>query len=561
MQHFATSIDSDFARLHGLTPELLVSFLDILPCLASHSTHSADPAFPRSSAVQNCYRLRLDAAEQRYARMAGLVSASLEAQHRLRVDNECLRAVQCIKRSGLEQDCAMVLDAVGSGGVRLGAVAAEIQALTARLNAALEENEQLMSFNRVLRGEQALPVCRPDPPPESVSQQIDALTIESQTQRAKISALELACTRFQSDVRLFDQEERLRECEDVFDQILGRPQPDHSAGTSLKAYHPIGTCKNTACIAYARRLRGGLHKAVTAAYVNERIERMNGLVQGGLVPLETLRVEKDNVIRSLRLRICQFEQSLRMTSEEADRIELRAVSSEILRAATELEGMRIDCGKARTEFLEWRQQVGVMEWRQRALVESIDASKCELQVLAEEKTVLSNCCTALNEERALMSVRRQEAARFNDGRMGATLKEQRTQLEAVQREMEGMRMERVDFEEQRSAMEQDPPVVCSVESQNKKARHGSSSLGFDVSPTCGVRTLCQCGERVPLTDVFKHASEKHAARGDLVVTCGAGCGFFVVNGNQSDVDQHMRSKTCGMRMLEIQKLAAGFGSV
>jgi hypothetical protein len=559
-----TSIDSDFARLHGLDADKLSLFLDLFGCVSDKQPDNFShplPMHPRAAPVQDCYRLRLEAAELRYNRMKGLVSASLQSQQILRVEKQSLHAALCIQSLGLGEECAATFDAMVGRAARFGAIAAEMQSLAARMESVSRENESLRHFNRVLRGEQA-PLISSAPP----DQRADALTIENAVQRKRITALELECTRAQTDPCLFDQDERLRECEDVFDRVLGRERLDHCVeavpGASLEAFHPIGTCGDPACRAYARRLRGGLRKAVTAEYVRERIDRLNGLIQHSVAPLETLRAEKDGEIHALRLRICRFEQSLRMTSDEADRVELRALSSEIFEAAKELDRIRSECGGVRREYARWGVMLTNIKDAYRATSAGLDLVQRQVGWLSEERTLMENCRNQLVQERALTAAHRDEMARFRDGRMGAAFQEQRVQLGALQREAEGLRAERFVAEgEGMSAMEEvvSPVAVNDVGTTRVKKARRALSAALEVVPGLGVCVPCRCGSPVPLVQLGAHLVAVHGHTRALV--CRAGCGHYVINGSRSDMEKHALSSSCRQRLAQIQGLAAGFGGI
>jgi hypothetical protein len=568
MQH-ANTIDADFARLHGLCYESLEMFLDLFSHVnlsdGQMSVHPP-PSSQRHAAVQDCFRLRLEQAEKRYLRMKAVVSASLAAQRELQMENQRLAVASSIRRLGLESACSATLEAMG-GGPRFNAVAAEMQSLTARLETVLSENEKLVQFNRILRGEQAVSV-NVDVNAESnetLCQRIDALTIQVSVQREHITRLELECVRQQSRPDLFDHDERLRECEDVFDRILGRQRLDFCAedvpGAALSQYHPIATCKDPDCVAYATRLRGGLRKAVTAEYVKERIERLHGLILHKVTPLETLRVEKDRVIEGLQQRISRFEQAMRMTSEEADQVQLQGLSSDIFKAATELEGLRFKCREAKSEYLKWQRMIATLTTDHAAAEENLAEVRREITALAEERMLTENSRRLLMEERDLTVGIRSDMARFQDGRMGAAFRDQKAKLEALQREMEGLRMERMgrpDAPVETIQLGGGDEVMDEEEAApigNKKAKRQAPT--FDYQPGVGVRVLCKCGQHVPLSQMEAHAQQRHSSGPRRALVCGAGCGFFFANGSRVDLDRHMRSTQCGKRRVVIQRLLDG----
>ena len=405
------TIDLEFARLHGLTPEGLDVLLDIFPCIAGCSDHSF--SHPPSSmigtaVVEHCYSGRLEAAEKRYARMKGLVSASLEAQYQLKLENKFLRVVKEAVQQGLEQTCPITLNAILAPGGSTETIASELHSLTTRLKVALEENEKLMAFNRELRGESVLPMAIDavaSPATEENASEISTL-------RARITALELDCCRLESRPELFDHSEKLRECEDVFDQMLGRDRLDYCVedvpGSSLQRFHPIGTCKTPSCVAYAKRLRGGLRRVVTEAYARERNERMNGFINHYVKPAAVIQAEKDLEIRALNERIARFEQTMRMTSGEADQVQLHVVSHEIVEAMTELGRLRSECTRLRAECLKWNAVLVDLDSRERETSARLSETLVELNLLQEERSLVLGSRDMLAEERHRLEAVREE---------------------------------------------------------------------------------------------------------------------------------------------------------
>jgi hypothetical protein len=126
------------------------------------------------------------------------------------------------------------------------------------------------------------------------------LRAELAVARQKIIALELECSRLNSSERLFEYEERVREYEDVFNQIVGYEHPE-TEGLHPK-YHPTVQCKSEACQNYARRMRSIFRQSVAEACAKERSARVNGVFQREIEPLEKLRARKDAEILELRLK-------------------------------------------------------------------------------------------------------------------------------------------------------------------------------------------------------------------------------------------------------------------
>jgi hypothetical protein len=560
-----STIDLEFARLHDLSVEGLEVLLELFPRITGcmdHSSFSHPPSsMLGSESVENCYRLRLEAAEKRYARMKGLVTVSLEAQHQLKSENTILHAAQAIVQQGLERDCAVTLKVMLSSKGKMDAVASEINSLTTRLRDALVENEKLMTFNRELRGETMVPMVVDDASSGVAVQNDPEENAEISTLRARITALELECCRLQSRPELFDDGERLRECEDVFDQLLGRDRLDNCVedvpGSSLLRFHPVGTCSSVSCKAYALRLRGGLRRAVTDAYARERNERINGFVKHYVRPAVAICAEKDLEIRQLNERIARFEQTMRMTSGEADQVQLHVVSSEIVEAMTELGRLRSECARLRMDCSKLNSVLVVLDSQERAVSARLGEVLVEVNSLLEERALTQSSRDMLAEERHRLETVREEILKFKDGRMGSAFKEKKAQIEALQREMDGLsvNVQPTDVEDPVAMSAVESPVEelqSNVELRKKKSKRSSQ---FDILPNGGgVRLLCRCGERVLISEIADHAQQDHRVPEKRVLVCKAGCGYFVTNGSRVDMDKHTRSNSCVQRLAEIHAL-------
>jgi hypothetical protein len=489
--------------------------------------------------------------------MKGLVTASLEAQHQLESENTILHTAQAIVQQGLERDCAVTLRVMLSSKGKMDAVASEINSLAMRLRDALAENEKLMAFNRGLRGEVMIPMAVDDSG-GAVRNDPDENLAEISTLRARITALELECCRLQSRPELFDDGERLRECEDVFDQLLGRDRLDncveHIPGASLRRFHPIGTCGNVSCKAYALRLRGGLRKAVTEAYARERNERINGFVNHFVRPAVAICAEKDLEIRELNERIARFEQTMRMTSGEADQVQLHAVSGEIVEAMTELGRLRSGCAGLRTDCSKLNSVLVVLDSQEKAVTARLGEALVEINSLLEERALTQSARDMLAEERHRLETVRGEILKFRGGRMGLAFKEKKAQIEALQREMDGLSVDVQATEVEDPAAVEYPAEELQgvVELRKKKSKRSSQ---FDLLPNGGgVRMLCRCGERVLISEIADHVQHDHHAPEKRILVCKAGCGFYVMNGSRTDMDKHSRSNSCVQRLAEIRAL-------
>lgn len=591
-----SAIDSEFALLHGLSLETVRVFVDLAPYLSTRSDAPAPLAHPASAPLQpgmaqDCFRLRYEAAERRYARMKGLVHASLEAQQRMERESRGLRVADRIVQMGLETECAATLAAVPQRGLGISSMVAsvalqdDIDGLTSRLAAALELNEKLMSMNRELRGLQGLEPASAAMAVEWSDPTVESLTAEVETLRRQIILLELECTCLQSASDRFELDERLRECEDVFDQLMGRERRDFTEedqaatpvlGAVLGRFHPRSTCPHSACVAYARRLRGGFRIAITDAYVRERINRINGLVRHVIEPAETLRVRKDAEIRALREQVLRFEQSLRLTSEEADRLVLRETSLAILAKAAELDALKLECASAEKEFTARRLVLSKLVAEERALQEDVHDAQRQIMGLSEERQMTRKVMNEFREEHARLQKLREEITRFQTGQSGALFRRQHKEATVLAIEVDNLRIEReaavvVDLDGgDEAAVGGDGVGVVSAETfaaaisgggskrQRGSARSGPSAIvsALDGSPLI----LCICGDYIPYTAIDSHIREVHAALPDTnqcLSVCGAKCGFFSV-GLPSDnaLQRHAASGECAARLEAIRLLLA-----
>lgn len=564
-----STINSDFALLHNLSTETLRTILDLAPQLSPANSSIVHPAsaIARTAIAQECYKLRYEAAENRYARMKGLVSASFEAQQRMERENVALRVADTVVHLGLDNECSAILSSMrGAADGKL--LLDEVAELVKLLNSTVKQNESLMRMNRELRGEQFMDEDRVvsgllGPNQDSFA----TTTAEVETLRKHITALELECTRLQTDSSRFESDERLRECEDVFDRVIGRQRQDSAPEDGLRRYHPIGTCTDPACIAYARRLRGGLRSTVTDAYVRERIVRINGLVRQKIEPLETLRAQKDAEIRALRERIQKFEQSMRMTSEEADQIELRAVSMEILDKATQLAKIKSDCVVVEKEYLRRREIVARLAEEEQGIHHHLREAQMEMQRMAEERQMTVGVTNDFRDELVKLEKMRAEIAVFKSGKAGEALKKQKKDAANLAIEIENLRIERSSLiaeeeEEEFVAMPQ-ASTTTTNEGGAGAARTKKRNKKLEILPSHDGTAIfrCICDQLVPIAQFNAHVQAKHATQGRHPLICGAGCGVFIINRPLSDLESHVRSGECARRVAEIQRLMAGHMSV
>ena len=230
-------LKSDFASAYGLSRSELDVLLEIIHCISPHSQTQEE--------IQNmsdkCFQLQLQAAEVRYARMKAALSASLMEQTRLKEELITLKSNGMIDELKLHSSPDLNL--------------ALFDALS-ELKQAREEVARLKGMNSGLRT--GIQLQCPAPLTYTLSSNADA---ELSTAREQITFLNLELNRM-SD-KMFDYDERIREYEDVVSLITGeRVMADSDEFNVHPRFHPVVTCSNDGCKAYARRLREGMRRAV-----------------------------------------------------------------------------------------------------------------------------------------------------------------------------------------------------------------------------------------------------------------------------------------------------------
>lgn len=186
------------------------------------------------------YRMLYEASEARYSRMKALVRASVEKQAQMAIQLEQARAGILLRELDIQISEPQ---------------AAALWETANELRRIKEENLRLKEMNQSLRSGLVIKVS-----PEIAHAAVQSRKLEAELLAAKqqISAMDLELLRM-SDQR-FEDDERLREYEDVLRQFSG-VEADASEEHHPR-FHPITTCKDLACRAYARRLRNGLRQAV-----------------------------------------------------------------------------------------------------------------------------------------------------------------------------------------------------------------------------------------------------------------------------------------------------------
>jgi len=263
------------------------------PPFASHLTLCSQEPTGSPDDVAKYFRLRFEAAEDRYARMKGLVRAALERVRRIEDENKDLRCAESLARLGLEPRCLLSV-CVDEGPeelkVHIGTLAAELERVRAA-NTSLEA--------RVREGGQVT-VLKIDADLQRQYQEAIEKAKHFAPRLAKlqaqVTAMEFQWTQAKGTRdELFDYEAKLHEHERVADAMcLKRP----------------ASSDEVQIFATSRR-------HMLEILVEDRNRNINGYYARHIIPLERLRVEKDAEILSLRTKVCCLELTSGSTSLEA----------------------------------------------------------------------------------------------------------------------------------------------------------------------------------------------------------------------------------------------------
>ena len=248
------------------------------------------------------FRLRFEAAEERYATMKGLVSAALERVRAIEAENKDLRSAETLAKLGLEPRCANALLSVFVDPAR----APGVDELRAHIGALAIELERVCTAKSVLeaqqmRGKPATTVLDIDADLQRQYQEAIEKAKHFAPRLAKlqaqVTAMEFQWTQAKGlRDELFDYEAKLREHEQVADLMCLKRPPAASEEVQL--------------FATSRR-------HMLEILVEDRNRNINGYYARHIPPLERLRVEKDAEILRLRTKVCFLELASGSTSLEA----------------------------------------------------------------------------------------------------------------------------------------------------------------------------------------------------------------------------------------------------
>jgi len=528
------ALESEYAAHIGLTREDLETLAELVPFV------SRDEIRPRdhldTEETEKCYRARFEAAEQRYGRMKALLCASLEAQMRLRSEQRGRFVVESLRDLGLGDHMAVetILGQKSLNESSRRQMVEQIWELACELKRAKEEIAVLSK--RCLQLPETMEV-------ESADDTVSELAAA----RKRIAALDLELNRLNE--KSFSDDERVRECEDVFDRILGRTQAD-SDGVHPK-YHPMTTCQDPKCQNYAKRLRNGLKQAVAEAYVRERSVRIHGYFRYQVEPLERLRLEKDREIESLRFQLKRLEHatsSENVTIEELDmekvirKVEIDTLSMSIKKLKDENRTLAAERDRWSGVIVGLQEDVRCAE----ATIEECRSTKARLQMEMEafesRKPELEQLIAQLEQFKTTGILAAYQDQLLAMDKVTQEISMAQKCLEELQQEAESYNVEDTTMED-----------ATAKKPSSFLIKNGSPIYSLDSQG--GILVLCKCDKQVALDGMREHVASEHTA--DVKkpgIICPSGCGYFVAWDRSGDMGKHVKGQACAERVKEIQRL-------
>ena len=561
------------AKLHGLNEEDLQTLAELVPFVSRGAwTQERPEPTVSSESVERCYRARFEAAEARYGRMKAVLCASLEAQMRLKSKISGLQVLNEPSCDVFDQSARDFLLGNRSADESMRReMVRNMWDLVEELKRCKEENAKLAEFNRQLRGvPRTMELAQEEDEVAAADERSLLVEAELVSARKRISALDREVSQLSS--KAFDDDERFRECEDVFDLILGRMHIENDCGGVHPRFHPVMTCSDPACQNYAQRLRNAVKQSVAEAYVRERSARLHGHFKYYVEPVERVRLEKDREIERLHFELKRLERAACTTSAEAEGIRLERLDVEIVQKRLEMDAVNRELKQLRAECKACLSERNGL----RAALEGLREELQEAKRLIEDGNRVQDVVKAeraqLQQEAEAVRRIRDRIDRFMSGAMATIYNEKRVALERLERQVEVLEERKMELEqriasywdENEDGKEEDEIVgadTATADSVSRSVLKKPLSLstylkrnGRSVvwrNSRGGVSVLCkECESDVPLDELQQHAALNHGN----VVMCPHNCGYFLAQRRSSDMAKHATSKACQERVLEIRRL-------
>ena len=532
------AVESEYAAMIGLTREDLETLAELVPLVSRDRVTSA--ANSGSLKEETCYRARFEAAEQRYARMKALVCASLEAQMRLKSEQKGRFVVETLRELGLgdRMEVETILGQRSLDESSRRHMVEQIWELVSELQCAKKEIVEL--------SKRCVGLPEPMQQEESPNKVNDDIASELAAARKRIAALDMELNRMNE--KSFEDDERVRECDDVYDRIMGLDQQIDSDGVHPK-YHPMTTCADPACQNYARRLRNGLKQAVAEAYVRERSVRIHGYFWYQVEPMERLRIEKDREIESLRFQLKRLEHA---TCQSSENVTVEQLEMEKVIRKVEIDTLEMGIKKLKDESRilaaerdRWSGKIACMQEDVRdaeAIIAESQSAKARMQLDAE----------LFETRKAELETLVKQIEEFQKGGMASVYRERVNAVEKLKKEIETM-------EERLAALQEEYEEETGGEEMTDGVKKKTSLSTRKHEPSLNdngeIQIWCKCKQWVVLSDLQSHIEIEHTPEGKKPGTqCPNGCGYFVDGNHSSDMNKHTSSQACADRVAEIQRL-------
>ena len=538
--------EAEYARLRCLTPEDLETLTELIPFVSRDDANQVARPAPTASVeqVQQCYRARFEAAEARYGRMKALVCASLEEQMRLR-SQICGQKVMEEMRGLNQNQIDFLLGSRSADESARREMVRHVWELLEQMRCLKEENARLKEMNARLRNGPVASSMELDEVKNDDAERCIALEAELAGARKRISALDMEVARLSH--KTFDDDERVRECEDVFDRILGRV---HRREEDMEhpRFHPMTTCADPACRNYAQRLRNSFKQAIAEAYVRERNVRIYGHFRYYADPVEKVRLEKDREIERLRLDMKRLERAACMTSSEAEAMKLEQLSVQVVLKQSELEQVRRNLKDLQAEYSKRNLERNRLSAAIEAMQEERREAAAEIEQAKSLQSIINAERAQLQREAEVVQKVKAQIEQFRSGSMATLFDEKRSELERLERELELLQEERKAIMDHKV---QEGKSTSKTNPLGKKGKKISQNAAGSVVIACK-----ECGLDIELEQLKQHMEEAHSRD---VVLCPKNCGFFVLARRSSDMAKHVDSRSCAEAVDVIRQLREGGG--
>jgi hypothetical protein len=340
------------------------------------------------------YKTRYESAETRYCRMKGLARSALYKVHCIEQENKSLRAAQALHGLDLKPlYFHSLLSTFTGNGIMHDKD--NVAALVMELERVRGEKAQLIEDIRTLQGPR---VVVEDRELRGLYESAIAEALEYKPMvaklRAQITAMEYEWTQAKTlRDELFDYEDKLREWETVANVMCLDRRP--VAGSKVFAVS---------------------HRHMLEILVENRNRNINGFLTPRVMPLETLRLEKDAEILELRKTVRMLELAsgvsrmdhtlpVELAEEEAAYVRLHSVTNalrdgrvrldELTNSVKRLEDRAADWDSARREASEFIHKAEKLRSEYGTMMASIRSERAKANRTAED---LNGCMRDLMRE-------------------------------------------------------------------------------------------------------------------------------------------------------------------